>query len=232
MLGSSRNWQTAGRELAARYRVLAPDLRNHGGSPHAGPMDYPTMMADVLAWMDRQQLGRVTLVGHSMGGKVAMLLGCREAARVERLVVVDIVPKRYHWVGHRMEFAAMNGLELANLASRAEAEMRMEGLVPELALRKFITSNLERTSGGGWRWTINLPAITAALPQLEQNPLQPDDRYDGATRFVIGGRSNYVRPEDPASARVHFPRAEFTVLPESGHNPHMDARDAFVRAVG
>lgn len=231
MLGSSRNWQTAGRELAARYRVYALDLRNHGGSPHASEMTYPAMAADVLAWLDANGLSRTALLGHSMGGKVAMLLACRHPGRIGRLVVVDIVPKDYRWVGHRAEFTAMNQLALDDLRSRAEAEMRMEGLVPDYAMRKFLTTNLERSRAGRWTWTINLPVLTAALGILEKNPLSSEDRYDGPTRFILGGRSNYVQRADWPAAQAHFPRAEFVVLAESGHNPHMDARAAFAGAV-
>ena len=123
MLGSSRNWQTAGRDLAARFHVLAVDLRNHGVSPHAPTMTYSEMVADVLAWLDAQGLASVTLLGHSMGGKVAMLLACRHPERVSRLLVVDIAPKDYQWVGHRASFAAMNELNLADLRSRAQIDV-------------------------------------------------------------------------------------------------------------
>ncbi|MGH7997073.1 MAG: alpha/beta fold hydrolase [Opitutaceae bacterium] len=231
MLGSSRNWQTAGRELAARYRVFAPDLRNHGGSPHVADTGYPAMMGDVLRWMKSVKLEKATILGHSMGGKAAMLLACRHPGRVEKLVIVDIVPKDYRWAAHRDEFAAMNRIELGGLRSRADAEMRMEDLVPDYAMRKFLTTNLERDEAGLWRWSVNLPALTAALPILEKNPLDKAERYEGPVRFIIGGRSRYVLKEDWEPARCHFPRAEFIVLPDSGHNPHMDAREAFVRAV-
>ncbi len=231
LLGSSRNWQTAGADLSARHHVLAPDLRNHGRSPHAEPMSYPAMMDDVLAWLDAQGLRRATFVGHSMGGKVAMLLASRHPGRVERLVVVDIAPRGYYWPGHRASFAAMNELNLADLRSRAEAELRFEARVPSYGTRKFLTTNLERTEAGGWFWQVNLPVLTAALPAMEANPLQPDDRYTGPVTFIAGGRSVYIEPEDHATIRAHFPRAEVVTIPDSGHSPHMEARAAFVTAV-
>jgi pimeloyl-ACP methyl ester carboxylesterase len=231
MLGSSRNWQTAGAELAAHFHVFALDLRNHGRSPHVDSMSYDEMMNDVLAWLDMQGLSRVTLVGHSMGGKVAMLLACRHPAPVERLIVVDIAPKNYFWVAHRASFAAMNELNLADLHSRAEAELRFEARVPSWPTRKFLTTNLERTPEGEWSWQINLPALTAALSELEKNPLRADDRYEGPTRFIAGQTSTYIQPEDHATIRAHFPAAEIRVLPNCGHNPHMEARGAFVAAV-
>ncbi len=231
MLGSSRNWQSAGADLAAHFHVLAPDLRNHGRSPHAEAMTYEVMMDDVLAWLDANGLTRATFVGHSMGGKVAMLLACRHPEWVERLVVVDIAPRDYFWPGHRQSFAAMNELNLADLNSRAEAELRFEARVASFPLRKFLATNLERADGGPWRWTINLPALTAALPTLERNPLTAGEVFAGPTHFIAGGKSNYIEDSDHAAIRAHFPAAHVTTIANSGHNPHMEARAAFVAAV-
>lgn len=231
MLGSARNWQTAGRDLTERYHVLALDLRNHGLSPQAPTMSYPEMMADVVEWLDRQAIGPATLLGHSMGGKIAMLLACRQPERVSRLVVVDIAPKNYFWPGHRANFAAMNELNLADLRSRGDAELRFEARVPNWGTRKFLATNLERTPEGGWTWLINLPALTAALPLLEANPLQPDDHYSGPTRFIVGGKSNYLEAEDQVTVRNHFPLADLRTIEGAGHNPHLEARAEFVAAV-
>jgi len=231
LLGSSRNWLTTGGDLAARYHVFALDLRNHGKSPHGEPMDYPTLMADVLAWLDAHGLGKVTLMGHSMGGKVAMLLACRHPERVERLVVVDIAPRNYLSHAHRAEFAAMNELRLDTLQSRGEAELRFESRVSDWAMRKFLTTNLERTEDGHWRWQINLPVITAALPAIEESSLASEDRFDGPVLFVTGGKSHYVRDEDRSVITAHFPKAQIRVIAGSGHNPHMETRAEFVAAV-
>ncbi|HEX2855428.1 MAG TPA: alpha/beta fold hydrolase [Opitutaceae bacterium] len=233
MLGSSRNWQTAGRDLSTRFHVFAVDLRNHGGSPHAEDMGYPAMVEDVLAWLDAQGLPRVTLMGHSMGGKIAMLLACRHAERVARLMVVDIAPKDYFWVAHRAEFAAMNELDLTHLKSRGEAELRFEARVGDWAMRKFLTTNLERAPEPetGWRWTVNLPALTAALSALEKNPLSTGDRFAGPSLFIAGGKSRYVEPGDWARVLRHFPAARLETIADAGHNPHMEMREAFVNLV-
>jgi len=231
MLGSSRNWQTAGRDLAEKRKVYALDLRNHGLSPHADSMTYAEMAADVVAWLDARGIGIADLIGHSMGGKVAMLLACRSPTRVGRLAVVDIAPKDYYWPAHRDEFAAMNGLDLGAIKSRAAAEARMEERVQDWATRKFIASNLELTAQGAWKWQFNLPVLTAALPELERNPLSPGDRFVGPSLFVAGGRSAYVKPGDHGAILGHFPAARIVTLPDSGHNPHIDARSAFVRTV-
>jgi esterase len=232
LLGSSRNWQSTGADLAAQFHVWALDLRNHGRSPHDAEMTYDAMVADMLAWMDGQGLSRVTLMGHSMGGKVAMLLACRHPGRVERLVVVDIAPKDYNSAAHRSEFAAMNELDLRTLQSRGEAELKFEARVGDWAMRKFLSTNLERDAATGtWRWLINLPVLTAALPVLEKTPLTDGDRFDGPVLFVAGGKSRYVVPTDWENIERYFPRATLDVITESGHNPHMETREAFVRAV-
>jgi pimeloyl-ACP methyl ester carboxylesterase len=230
MLGSSRNWLTAGKDLAADRRVFALDLRNHGLSPHSDEMTYAAMAADVEAWLDARGIGAAEMIGHSMGGKVAMMLACRRPQRVARLVVVDIAPRDYQWPEHRQEFEAIRELDLATLKSRAEAETRLEARVPGWAMRKFILTNLERIPDG-WRWQVNVPGITAALPALERNPLGPGDRFDGPALFIAGGKSKYVEAADQAAILRAFPAARITVLQGSGHNPHIEEREAFVRAV-
>jgi esterase len=231
ILGSSRNWQSAGKDLAERAHVFALDLRNHGASPHGADAGYAAMTADVLGWLAARGLARVTLLGHSLGGKVAMRLACRRPDAVERLIVVDIAPKDYAGAGRHREFAAMNALDLAPLRSRAEAERRLEAAVPDWALRKFLTTNLDRDEAGRWRWTVNLPVLTAALRELEGNPLDASDRYGGPTLFVLGGRSPYVAPGEHGLITAHFPAARIETIPESGHNPHLEARAAFGRIV-
>jgi esterase len=125
----------------------------------------------------------------------------------------------------------MAELDLATISSRAEAELRFEARVDDWAMRKFLTTNLDRSSDGRWQWTINLPALTAALPHLEKNPLTEADHYSGPTKFIIGERSRYVLPEDHEAIRRHFPSATVVTVANSGHNPHMEQRPAFVRSV-
>ena len=235
LLGSGRNWQSAGAELAAAAggrEVWALDLRNHGKSPWHAVIDYDAMVADVLAWLDARGWAAVDLMGHSMGGKVAMALACRHPARVRRLVVVDIAPRDYLSHGHRAEFAAMNELRLGELKSRGEAELKMEGRVPDWAMRKFLTTNLERGEDGAWRWAVNLPVLTAALPAVEANPLRAGEQFAGPALFLRGGRSRYVRDEDAAGIMEFFPAARIETIAAAGHNPHMETRAEFCAATG
>jgi len=232
LLGSSRNWQTAGRDLAGRYHVYAFDLRNHGGSPHSAEMTYAAMLADVLEWCDAHGLTKATVMGHSMGGKAAMLLACRHPRRVERLMVVDTAPRAYRSPGLEAQFAAMSSLALDTLRSRGDAEQRLEAIVPDWAARKFLTTNLAQGADGRWHWSINLPVLAAALLELGKNPLVTTDRFAGPALFVAGGKSRFLLAADHAAIAAHFPNARVEVIPGAAHNPHMETREAFGRVIG
>jgi len=233
LLGSSRNWQSTGADLAARFHVFALDLRNHGRSPHADEMTFSAMEADVIDWMDKQGINRAALMGHSLGGKVAMLVACRHPERVERLVVVDVAPKDYDLTGHQNDFAALNELDLRTLQSRGDAELRFEARVPSLGMRKFLATNLERDAETNtWHWIVNLPVLTATLPEMAKNSLAAGERFAGPTLFVVGGKSRYVDPvTDRTNVEFFFPLARIEVITEARHNPHMDSRVEFVRVI-
>jgi len=229
LLGSSRNWQAAGRDLSAQFHVAALDLRNHGQSPHSAGQTFDLMVGDILRWLDEHQVSQASLLGHSLGGKVAMKLACSAPDRVRLLFVVDIAPRDYPPVSTALE--GMMGLDLARLASRREAEDLLAGAVPERDARRFLVMNLERQKSGEFRWQVNLPALAAALMGLRASPLGPRDRFSGQTLFLLGERSTFVRKEDEAVIRAHFPRAEIAVIPDSGHYPHAENRPRFVEQV-
>ncbi len=230
LLGSSRNWQTIGRLLSDEFHVFALDLRNHGESPWRDEQSYDLMVDDVLAWMDQQKIERATLMGHSMGGKVVMRLACRHPDRAGGLVVVDIAPRAYPST-HILEFEAMNALRTSDVTSRAKAEEKMKVLVTDWALRKFLLTNLERSDDGQFSWKINLFALEESMGNIEEEPLDPGDRFPEPILFLLGGKSSYFRPEDEALTTEHFPKARFVRIEESGHNPHIEARDQFVDEV-
>lgn len=231
LLGSSRNWQSAGAALAARGpRVVALDLRNHGESPWVDACGHAEMAADVADWIERASIAPVHLLGHSLGGKVAMRLAAERPDLVGRLTVVDIAPRDYP--GRlRVEFAAMRALDLGAITSRRDADNALTAMIPDWAQRQFLLTNLGQNSTGAWAWKVNFEALEAALPQMLTNPLTPDQRFAGPARLIRGGRSDYVRDEDLPAFRTYFPRGDVVTLPESGHNPHFDARSGFVDAV-
>jgi esterase len=228
LYGSSRNWTTAGRGIAERYRVLALDLRNHGDSPHAPDMSYPTLAADVGETLGELGLGRVALLGHSLGGKTAMRFACDAPDRVAHLLVADIAPRAY--AVDPSPVTAMLAISLDGVTRRSEADERLAEHLADSELRQFLLTNLERT-GEGFAWRIDLRAIRDNLTELGRSPLGPLDRYDGPVDFFAGGRSQYFAPSDLEAARRYFPRARAHVVADSGHDVHVDGRDEFVAAL-
>jgi esterase len=227
LLGSARNWQTVGRELADRFNVYALDLRNHGASPWCSGMSYPEIAGDVAAWLDDSGLGPVHLLGHSMGGKTAMRFAMDHHRRLLSLTVVDIAPRDYDF-HHRIEFAAMKSLDLSGITDRREADAALSATVSDWGMRQFLLTNLNRRDGGGFAWDINLRELADSLPEISANPLAPGETFGGPTTFVIGGKSTFVRQEDRALIPRYFPGAKLADLPSAGHNPHIDDRAAFV----
>lgn len=228
LLGSSRNWLTVGRELAKQYEVFAVDLRNHGDSPHAEAMDFATLSADLAAFMDARGLERAALLGHSLGGKVAMRFACEHPQRTDALVVVDIAPRAYEPHNQR-DFEAMLALPADKMISRKDAEAFLAEYVMDWGQRQFLLTNLKRNEGGeGFAWAINLQGLHNARQTMRESPLGADDRYTGPALFVLGGKSNFVQKEDWEGIRRHFPKARIQSIEGVGHNPHIDNRNAFL----
>ena len=228
LLGSGRNWMGTARHLVPPFQMHLLDARNHGESPHAETMDYPSMAADVRAWLDRAGLERVVLVGHSMGGKAAMTLAVAHPERISHLVVVDMAPKAYapRW---EAEFAAMRALPVDRMQSRQEAEAALEGTVRDWAFRKFLLTNLRRAEKGGFEWMINLPLLQSRLPDLFAQPLEETAVFRGPTLFIRGAGSNFIVDADQATIRRHFPDARLETVEGAGHNVHFDQPERFAK---
>ena len=230
LLGSSRNWQTAGRKLADAFRVHALDLRNHGQSPHDERMDYSLMAADVLGWMDAAGLSQAHVLGHSMGGKVAMYLACQYPERLHSLTVVDIAPRKYppRW---EREFAVMSRMPVETFTRRSEAEEWLEEDIRDWAFRQFLVSNLERNSDGGFRWIVNLGILEGALPHLFRQIPEEGMRYTGPVLFIRGKKSRFIEDADKPMIRRFFPDSRLVAIEEAGHNVHFDQPDRFAETV-
>jgi len=221
LFGSGANWRSIGRRLATHHRVLLIDARNHGGSPHAAGMSYPQLAADVRALLDSENIAQAALLGHSMGGKTAMQLALETPARVSHLMVVDIAPAYSHH-SHLPIIAALRTLDLATLERRADADAALAAAIPDRGLRLFLLQNLVATERG-WRWRLDLAALRDAMPDLLGFPdPEPGTRYPGPTRFVRGGRSDYLLPEHEPRIRALFPAARVITIPDAAHWVHAE----------
>src|SRR5262245_47873720 len=190
LLGSADNWRSMSRRLGAYYQAFALDLRNHGRSPHSDILDYDVMAADVREFMDQQALRRIMLLGHSLGGKVAMQFAIEYSDQVDRLVIVDIAPKPYQ-PSQRYLLKAMRALDLTRYKSFADVDAALAAKISDKSLRQFLLKNLTRDENGCLRWKIHLEAIDRNYDRLLRG-LSPQRSFTKPTLFIRGGRSNYI----------------------------------------
>lgn len=242
LFGQGRNWTQIAKALADEHRTLLVDLPHHGRSPWRPTFDYVAMADEVADLLASLGDGPSALVGHSMGGKVAMLVALRHPELVERLCVVDMSPVGYHRTDVFEGFvAAMRGLDLDTLTTRQEADERLSAAVPDPTVRGFLLQNLRRdTTGGGagggqsWRWQMNLDVLGDSLPALASWPedeLAGVAPYDGPVLWVAGADSDYVKPEYDAAMSRWFPRKRLVTIKGAGHWVHSEQPDVFVDVV-
>ncbi|MBC7738486.1 MAG: alpha/beta fold hydrolase [Candidatus Saccharibacteria bacterium] len=226
LFGSARNWSVIARNLAVGRDVHVVDMRNHGTSPRFATQSYADMAGD-LAEVARP-LGQVDVLGHSMGGKAAMVLALTEGALLRRVVVGDIAPVAYaHDQSHHI--AAMRGLDLTGLTSRAEADRRLALTVTDPALRAFFLQSLDLKSVPPV-WRLNLDVLEAEMPLIVGWP-GATGQFDGPVLFLTGSESHYVQPQHRDLIRALFPHARFAKLTGAGHWLHADRPREFEETV-
>ena len=229
LFGSARNWGAMQKALAAEYRVVALDLRNHGASPHAPGMAYAAQAEDVAETLAALGFERAAVLGHSMGGKVAMMLALTRPDLVERLIVADIAPRPYP-PALRAVVAALQAVPLHPGLTRQEADQALRAAVPEAPIRGFLLQNLRfETAPPSWR--IGLPEIAAAMSEIEDFAPPPGARFEGPALAMAGALSPYIRAEDHAAFRALFPRIGFASIPRAGHWLHAENPEGFLAAL-
>jgi pimeloyl-ACP methyl ester carboxylesterase len=243
LFGQGRNWTTIGKGLADGHRVTLVDLPNHGHSPWTDRVDYIDMV-ELLA-TELEQFGeQVTLIGHSMGGKVAMQLALRRPELLRALVVVDIAPVEYPVSGGRTDdpdeeaspFAAyidaMRGLDLDALTTRDDADAALRDAVPSRMVRSFLLQSLVREgvgTDGGWRWRLNLDLLARDLGELRGFPQPPPGaEFDGPVLWIAGADSHYVLPEDRPHMDALFPATRLVRIKNAGHWVHSEQPEIFL----
>lgn len=225
---SSRNWRLVAQRLAAKFHVYVPDLRNHGASPHHPFMDYPSMAQDLLRFVEGLNLDTVSLLGHSMGGKVSMWFALNNPHKVDKLMVADIAPVSYQ---HNFDntIGALKMLPLEDINNRKQAEILLAAAIPDLSFRQFLLQNL-MMKDDSYYWRVDLDIFHQMSPHIAAFPdtvhVTP---FAGKALFIKGGDSNLVKPEDIYGL---FPNAVISILANAGHWLHVQQPDAFTSVVG
>jgi esterase len=216
LFGSGDNLGALARSLATGYRVISADLRNHGRSPHSASMTLAELAGDVLGLLDTLAIDRAHLVGHSLGGKVAMQLALNAPARVGRLVCADIAPVQYT-PHHQQIFAGLRAVDLAAVSQRGDADAVLAQYIDELPVRQFLLKSLYRDEEG-FHWRFDLDALIANYDEVLAAPI--GEPFAGPTLFIKGGLSDYVLPEHEAAVRALFPNFRVKVIEGTGHWLH------------
>ena len=230
LFGSGQNWKTlAKRALAPHFDVWAVDLRNHGQSPHTDEFTYQAMAGDIIALIEDEAPGPVHLLGHSLGGKVAMHVALLAPHLIAKLIVVDIAPRPYN-ARHSAILAALTSLDMPKMASRSAIDEALSSQIPNAMVRQFLLKNAQRRPEGGFTWKIHLDAIAANYHRVNETIAGYPARR-GPTLFIRGERSTYVLDEDRASIESLFPDAQLVTIEEAGHWIHYESPQPFSEAV-
>lgn len=230
LFGSRRNWASIAGRLAPQHRVITVDMRNHGESPWDDRHDYPALAADVARLIETRVAGPAVVMGHSMGGKAAMMLAVTRPELVERLVVVDIAPAR-SISSPLLLVKAMRRVPLEKLSRRAEVDAVLAEVIPDLTVRGFLAQNVV-TEPTGLRWSVNLDAIERNGESIVGFPeITPGVTFTKPTLFIAGGRSEYLRPEHRDTIERLFPAATIETIANAGHWVHAEAPGPFLDAV-
>lgn len=231
LFGLSDNWVTLGRRLGIHFEVIIPDLRNHGQSPHDPVFNYPAMAGDIKELMKDLGLSEIMLLGHSLGGKIAMTVALLDPASVKKLVVVDIPvnlkpPDREH----KQLIDAMLSVDFTMTRSRSDVNKQLSEKIPSLKLRQFLLKNVYWRDQEHLDWRLNLSIINQNLQKIFKGVELPGE-YAGPVLFVKGGRSDYILEEDIPVMQKKFPRSIVKTIAEASHWIHADAPEEFYKMV-
>lgn len=229
-LGMSDNWKTIGAQFATLgYEVHMLDMRNHGRSFHSDEFSYHSMVEDVIDYCRSHQLAEIDLIGHSMGGKMGMLLATTYPDLVRKLVVADIAPK-YYAPHHQDILAGLNAVDFSLKPARAEVEEILKKYIPDFSTRQFLMKSLYWQEAGQLGFRFNLKVFNSKIEEIGK--ALPEDRsFNKETLFVRGGNSNYILAGDFEAIRKHFPLATIESIPNVGHWLHAENPIAFFELV-
>ncbi|MCC3155727.1 alpha/beta fold hydrolase [Hymenobacter sp. 15J16-1T3B] len=223
LFGTLDNWQTLARQWAEHFRVILVDLRNHGRSPHAPEHTYAVMAEDLRGLFDQLQLpADTTLMGHSMGGKVAMRFALDHPARLGKLIVVDIAP-RFSDMEHQDDIVeGLNAVDFSTIQDRQQADAALARHIHSVGVRQFLLKNLYRREDNTFAWRINLPVLTAGLAAVGEE-ITAAEPFLKPALFIRGGKSDYVTTED----KLHgipalFPNSQVETIVDAGHWVHAE----------
>ena len=231
LFGAAKNWNSIAKQMARKYRILTVDLRNHGSSPWTDTMSYVEMAEDMIEFLDQRGLEKAHIVGHSMGGKVAMTMALKFPQRVESLVVADMAPVKYPNMVFKSYVEKLQSVDLSQVSRRSDVDPMISDVIENPAVRAFLLGNLENTPDG-LKWMVNLDTLGREMDKIGGVPaLRMDVSYPEKTLFVSGANSDYVQQTHHQLIKHLFPKVEFKVIENAGHWVHAEKPHDFMAAL-
>ncbi|WP_028669413.1 alpha/beta fold hydrolase [Saccharospirillum impatiens] len=228
LFGSGDNWRSIAKSLSEHYRVHLLDLPNHGRSPWVKQQSYPVFARAVSDWMSSQDIKQTALLGHSMGGKVAMQLALNHChVQIDKLIIVDIAPRAYP-PHHQDIFNALANTDLTRLKNRSDVDDALKDGIETTGIRQFILKSLYRNDNGQLAWRFNLDALQQQYNTIASEP-DFDHPFNGPTLFIKGMNSQYIQSSDQSAITERFPHATAKIIEGAGHWPHAEKPAAFLR---
>jgi pimeloyl-ACP methyl ester carboxylesterase len=227
--GMGDNWKTLANRFAENYEVHLIDQRNHGRSFHSDDFSYDLMAEDLLAYCKHHELTKVSLLGHSMGGKTAMLFAVKNREFVTKLIVADIAPK-YYPPHHQFILEALHAVDFSKMESRNDIDDVFKKYIPESGIRLFLLKNVYRKSKENYAFRFNLDSLTENIEEVGTE-LPSMTIFEGDTLFLRGENSNYIKKEDEALIHAHFPNSEIITVAKAGHWLHAENPNEFYNYV-
>lgn len=229
LFGMGSNLGMVAKPLAESYRVYSLDLRNHGRSFRAESMLFSEMADDVERFMDSEGISSAYIIGHSLGGKVAMQLALQASARVSAMVIADIAPVAYLG-SHDEVFAGLQAIDLQSIGSRREAELVLQDYVVDAGVRMFLMKSLYKDDTGVFAWRMNVDALHTCYGQMRA-AVHAEKPFYGPTLFIKGEKSDYITEQHRDAIAALFPAAKIKMIQNTGHWLHAEKTVAFNRLV-
>lgn len=229
LFGMLDNWLTVAKDLSEHYQVFILDLRNHGKSPHTDQFSYALMAEDLLHFMDENWIYKAHIIGHSLGGKLAMAYAIDHEDRIDKMIVVDIAPKSY--TGDHYEiFNALTRLDTDTISNRKEIHEILSRRIPDFGVRQFLMKNLKRRKEGGFQFKMNLKSLRENYPDILKG-LNLTETISTKTLFVRGSLSPYISDNDWQDIEGWFPNSALRSIENAGHWVHADQKEKFVKEI-
>ncbi len=228
LFGISDNWASYARRIAMEgFRVFVLDQRNHGQSPQSENFNYLALTDDLFDFIDEQEIEDPIIIGHSMGGKVAMRFALENPHLIKKLVVVDISLKAYGPREHHKKIiAAMRSVDFSTVRTRQDVEAQISTGIPDMRIRQFIMKNLHRIDKESFEWRIYLDGLEGNIDEMF-DAIDTITKFEKPTLFIKGGASDYILLEDFDHIRYNFPHAEIITIEGASHWVHVEAMERF-----